>query len=283
MINFRRNYICCLGKLIDFSIPKIMGILNITLDSFYDGGKYVSKTKVINHVKNMIKEGADIIDIGACSTRPGSIAIPINEEINIIDFYTKLIVKNFPNIILSIDTFRSEVAKIAIENGVSIINDISGGTLDKKMFKMVSKLNVPYILTHINGNPFNMQKKTNYNNLIIDINNFFSKKISKLKSLGVNDIILDPGFGFGKKNKDNIYIVKHLDLIGFKHLPILLGVSRKSTIQSILNVSSNNSLNGTSVIHTLALLKKFTVSILRVHDVKESYECIKLLNYYNSI
>lgn len=272
--------IVCSGTLINFEIPKIMGILNVTPDSFYDGGKYLRNIEIIKHVETMLNEGADFIDIGGCSSRPGAELINEEEEIQRVITPIKLILKHFPKTIISIDTYRSKVAYLAIQAGAQIINDISGGTIDKKMFKIVAKLKVPYILNHIQGLPKNMQIAPKYNNCIIDINKFFSKKIFTLKSLGVHDIILDPGFGFGKSIQHNFQIIKYLPLIGFRNYPILIGLSRKSTLQKITQTSANSSLHATSMMHILTLLQGG--SILRVHDVKEAIQCIKIMNIYNT-
>lgn len=272
------------GNFINLNSTKVMGILNLTPDSFYDGGKYLNNIKnLLKYVENMLNEGVDIIDIGGCSTRPGSKFITIKEEILRVINPIKLINKYFPEINISIDTYRSKVALAAVENGAKIINDVSAGTIDKNMFNLISKLKVPYILTHIQGHIHKKQNiKNNYKkNIIIEINNFFSKKIAKLQLLGVHDIILDPGFGFGKNIYQNIHIIKNLSLIGFKNYPIILGISRKSTLQKILNISVLNALNATSSMHILSLING--VTILRVHDIKECIECIKLVKYYNNI
>lgn len=273
--------ISCYGTLINLKVPKIMGILNVTPDSFYDGGKYIRNIDILKHVEKMLNEGADFIDVGGCSSRPGANFITEKEEIKRVIRPINIILKHFPKTIISIDTYRSKVAYIAIKSGAQIINDVSGGTIDKKMFKTVAKLKVPYILNHIKGFPKNMQDYTIYDNCIIDINKFLSKKIFSLKLLGVKDIILDPGFGFGKNIKNNFQIIKYLPLIGFNNYPILIGLSRKSTLQKIINNSAKSSLNATSIMHTLTLLKG--ISILRVHDVKEAIQCIKIINIYNKI
>ncbi|WP_185869542.1 dihydropteroate synthase [Blattabacterium cuenoti] len=269
------------GSLLDFKEPKIMGIVNLTPDSFYDGGKLNSEYKILRHVETLLKEGSDFIDIGGCSTRPGSKFVTKEEEIRRVIKPIRIIIKTFPNIKLSIDTFRSEVANIAIKEGVVMINDISGGELDKNMFSLLGKLKIPYILNHMKGTPKNMQNNPYYHNIIVEINNFFSKKIYYLKKYGIQDIILDPGFGFGKTLKQNFQLLKHLSLLGFKDHLILIGISRKSMIKNILKISYKESLNATSIIHTIALLNGS--KLLRVHDVKEAMECIKLVQYYKKI
>ncbi|AFJ90952.1 dihydropteroate synthase [Blattabacterium sp. (Blaberus giganteus)] len=272
----------CAGSLLHLKEPKIMGIVNLTPDSFYDGGKLCSEYKILQHIETLLNEGSDFIDIGGCSTRPGSKSVTEKEEIKRVIKPIRIIIKNFPNIRISIDTFRSEVARIAVEEGVIMINDISGGKFDKNMFPLLGKLKIPYVLNHMIGIPENMQKNTYYHeNIITEINNFFSERIYYLKKYGIQDIILDPGFGFGKTLEQNFKLLKHLSLLGFQDYPILVGISRKSMIKFILKTSYEESLNATSIIHTIALLNgsKF----LRVHDVKEAVECIKLVQYYKKI
>ncbi|WP_185870438.1 dihydropteroate synthase [Blattabacterium cuenoti] len=267
------------GSLLRFKEPKIMGIVNVTPDSFYDGGKLSSEYKILQHVESLLNEGCDFIDIGGCSTRPGAKFPTEKEELKRVISPIRSILKTFPKTRISIDTFRSKVAEISVKEGVVMINDISGGMLDKKMFLLLSKMKIPYILNHMN-----IKKKIdekNINTIIIEINNFFSTKIYYLKQYGVNDIILDPGFGFGKTLKQNFKLLKHLSLIGFEDHLIIIGISRKSMIQNFLNISSEESLNATSIIHTLSLLQG--VKLLRVHDVKEAIECIKLVQYYRKI
>ncbi|WP_341652231.1 dihydropteroate synthase [Blattabacterium cuenoti] len=272
----------CAGTLLHLKEPKIMGIVNLTPDSFYDGGKLCSEYSILQHIETLLNEGSDFIDIGGCSTRPGSKSITEKEEIKRVIKPIRTIMKNFKNVRISIDTFRSEVARIAVEEGAVMINDISGGKLDKNMFPLLGKLKIPYILNHMKGIPENMQKNPYYyENIITEINHFFSEKIYYLKQHRIHDIILDPGFGFGKTLEQNFQLLKHLSLLGFQDYPILVGVSRKSMIKFILKTSYEESLNATSIIHTIALLNgsKF----LRVHDVKEAVECIKLIQYYRKI
>ncbi|WP_185861203.1 dihydropteroate synthase [Blattabacterium cuenoti] len=272
----------CAGSLLHLKEPKIMGIVNLTPDSFYDGGKLCSEYQILQHIETLLNEGSDFIDIGGCSTRPGSKLITEKEEIQRVIKPIRTIIKNFPNIRISIDTFRSKVAQIAVEEGAVMINDVSGGQLDKNMFPLLGKLKIPYILNHMKGIPENMQNNPYYNeNIIIEINNFFSKKIYYLKKHGIRDIILDPGFGFGKTLKQNFKLLKHLSLLGYQDYPILVGISRKSMIKFILNTSYEKLLNATSIIHTIALLNGS--NFLRVHDVKEAVECIKLIQYYRKI
>ena len=271
----------CKGKLLDLSKPKVMGILNLTPDSFYDGGRNQQENLALKRIEIMISEGLDILDIGGQTTKPGSEMISSEEELNRISSILVQIHKNFPDVIISIDTFYSAVAKEAIDLGAHIVNDISAGSIDKKMFETVADLNVPYILMHMQGKPKNMQHQPSYENIIIEINQFFSEKIQKLKALQINDIILDPGYGFGKTTRNNFELLKNQKLIGFGDYPLLIGVSRKSMICKTLNIKPNNALNGTTAIHMLALQNG--AKILRVHDVKEAKECIQLYESYDSI
>ena len=264
----------CKGNLIDISTPKIMGILNITPNSFYDGGKFKTETDILNHVERMLFDGATFIDIGAYSSKPKSEFVSETDEINRIIPVVDLVLKHFQNAILSIDTFRSEVAKRCIESGAAMINDISAGNLDEKMMPTVAILNVPYIMMHMKGTPQTMQTLTNYENLIQEILFYFSEKVSLARSFGINDIIIDPGFGFAKTVDQNYEILQKLELFNILELPILAGISRKSMIHKVLETSAQEALNGTTVLNTIALTKG--AAILRVHDVKEAMECVKL-------
>ncbi len=266
----------CKGKLIDISSPKVMGILNITPDSFFDGGKYKNEADILFQTEKMLLEGATFIDVGAYSSRPGAAHISENEELNRILPVIDLLVKNFPEIILSVDTFRSEIAKKSIQNGAAIINDISGGKMDKNMFQTVAELQVPYILMHMLGTPQNMQQNPVYEDVTKDIIRFFSEQIFKLHQLKVNDIIIDVGFGFGKTLQHNYELLSNLSLFKNLDVPILAGVSRKSMLYKPLEISANEALNATTVANTIALLNGAT--ILRVHDVKEAVEAIKIVN-----
>ena len=269
----------CAGKLIDLSIPKIMGILNITPDSFYDGGRYSSDKKILDHVEKMIIDGAIFIDIGAYSSRPGGVDINENEELKRIIPALELVNKKFPEIIISIDTFRSKVAEACLNSGASIINDISASQLDEKMMETIAKYNVPYIIMHMKGNPQNMMDKSNYDDMLQEMIKYFSKKINQAISYKINDIIIDPGFGFAKNIKQNYDLLNHLDLLKILDKPIMVGISRKSMIYKSLNSTPEEALNGTTVLNTVALIKG--ASILRVHDVKEANECIKLIGSLN--
>ena len=266
---------------LDLSTPKIMGIINMTDDSFYDGGTNYNSNKTLKKVTKFIKEGADIIDIGGYSSRPGAKNISIKEEWKRIKDIIPIVNKNFPKTIISVDTFRSEIAKRAIENGAHIINDISGGSIDKCLFDTVASLKTPYILTHIKGNPENMQENPNYNSVINEITKYFHKKIKTLKSKGINNIIIDPGFGFGKSLQHNYEILNNLNKFKKFNLPILIGVSRKSMIYRLLKTNPKEALNGTTVVNTLCLLGG--ANILRVHDVKEAKECIKIIKFAQNI
>ena len=259
---------------IDFSTPIVMGILNITTDSFYDGGKFITKDKIEKQIKKIEQEGAKIIDIGASSSRPGSIPVSEKTELDRLIPTIKIVKKITPNLKISIDTFRSKVARECIKNGADIINDISAGEFDKDMFGTIAELNVPYIMMHMKGDSLTMQNNPVYENIISEITSFFEEKIQKLKSMGFNKIIIDPGFGFGKTLEHNYEILKNLSDFNKLNLPILVGASRKSMIYTLLNVSATEALNGTTVVNTISLTKG--AKILRVHDVNEAVECIKI-------
>lgn len=265
----------CKGKLIDVSSPKVMGILNITPDSFYDGGTHKNEKDLLIHVEKMLNEGATFIDVGAYSSRPNANHVSEAEELKRIIPIVNLILNNFTDTLLSIDTFRSEVAKQCIEAGACMINDISAGLLDKNMLKTIAKFRVPYIMMHMKGTPQTMQSLTNYDDLIKDILFYFSERIEAARAQGIIDIIIDPGFGFAKTLEQNFELLNKLELFNIIEKPLLVGVSRKSMIYKTLETSAREALNGTSVLNTLAVQKG--ASILRVHDVKEALECIKLL------
>ena len=264
------------GNSIDFSTPIVMGILNLTSDSFYDGGKYLTEENIIKQCIKIEKLGAKIIDIGACSSRPGSKPVSQQEELKRLIPAIKLVRKYTKNLLISVDTFRSEVAIACVENGADMINDISAGENDKKMFNTIIKLNIPYIMMHMKGNPLTMQNKPNYNDVMSELKEFFNTKIKNLNNKGFNKIIIDPGFGFGKTIDNNYTILKNLMQFKEFNLPILIGASRKSMIYNILNKKAETSLNGTSIINTIGLLNG--ANILRVHDVEEAMECIKITN-----
>lgn len=265
----------CKGTLIDVSSPKVMGILNITPDSFFDGGKYQSTYDILNQTEKMLLEGATFIDVGAYSSRPGAQHISEEQELKRILPVIELLIKEYPEIIISVDTFRSKIAKETIQAGAAIINDISGGSMDENMFATVAKLQVPYILMHILGTPQTMQLNPTYDDVILEITKYFAERIFKLHQLKLNDIIIDVGFGFGKTVEHNFEILKNLSY--FKHLdaPILAGVSRKSMLYKTLHISAQEALNATTSANTIALLNG--ANILRVHDVKEAVEAIKIV------
>jgi dihydropteroate synthase len=259
---------------IDFSTPVVMGILNITTDSFFDGGKFLTKENIIKQAQKIEEEGAKIIDIGASSSRPGS--TPVSEEIELEKLLPaiKLIQKNTKNLKISIDTFRAKVAEECIKNGAHIINDISAGEKDLKMFETIINLDVPYIMMHMQGDSKNMQVNPKYEDVNSDIISFFEKKVRHLNTKGFKKIIIDPGFGFGKTIEHNYEILKNLKKFRELNLPILAGLSRKSMIYNLLETSAEEALNGTSIANTISLLNG--ANILRVHDVKQAVECIRI-------
>ncbi len=270
----------CKGKLMDLSFPKVMAILNCTSDSFYDGGKYPNEKSIANRIDNMIAEGADCIDIGGQSTRPGAKAISAEDEWNRIQFAVQYIAKNHPEQIFSIDSFWSETHRKGAEYGQSLINDISAGSRDIKMFETVADLQLPYVLMHLKGLPENMQYNTEYKNVTLEVNTFLSQKIEILNRLGIVDILLDPGFGFGKNIEQNFTLLRELRHIGFGSFPLLVGLSRKSMIYKSLALTPDKALNGSSVLHTFALMHG--AHILRVHDVAEARQCIALYELYQA-
>jgi dihydropteroate synthase len=268
------------GKLIDLSSPKVMGILNVTPDSFYDGGRFANEKEILNQSEKMLRQGATFIDVGGYSTRPGALEISIEEEKKRTAHAIGIISKHFSDAIITIDTFRSEVAKAAVEVGASLVNDVSGGELDAKMLETISSLKVPYIMMHMRGTPQNMTQLTSYTDLKKEITDFFHTKLFNLKQRGIHDVIIDPGFGFAKNIKQNFELLNHLDHFKILGRPILVGLSRKSMIWKTLNVTAEEALNGTTALNTIAIIKG--ASILRVHDVKEAMEVIRLcecLNY----
>ena len=268
------HLINCKGRLLDLSSPKIMGILNVTPDSFYDGGQYNNIDNALFQAEKMLKEGADIIDIGGMSSRPGADIISTDEELRRVVPVINQIAAHFPESILSIDTIKAEVAKQAIEAGGHIVNDISAGQFDDDFYQTVAKLDVPYILMHMNGSPKTMQHNPNYDNVVTHITDFFVQEVGILRDLGVKDIILDVGFGFGKTIEHNYQLLKQLSDFQIFDLPIMVGVSRKSMIYKYLNIEAKDALNGTSVLHLAALQNGG--NILRVHDVKAAKEVVQL-------
>ena len=262
------------GRLFDLSKPKVMGILNLTPDSFYDGGVHNEINKIEDHVNKMVNDGMDILDIGGYSSKPGAKNISVDEELSRVIPILKHIRKIFPELVISIDTFRSKIASASLNEGADIINDISGGTLDKNMMSIVSKNNCPYILMHMQGNPQNMQNDPSYENVTLEIIQYLAQRIKIAHDNNIVDIIVDPGFGFGKTLEHNFEILNNLEKFNVLDTPILAGFSRKSMIYKTLKTSSEKALNGTSSLNTIALTKG--AKILRVHDVKEAKECIIL-------
>tara|TARA_B000000609_G_scaffold44188_1_gene31983 strand:+ start:47 stop:880 length:834 start_codon:yes stop_codon:yes gene_type:complete len=262
------------GRLFDLSKPKVMGILNLTPDSFYDGGVHNEINKIEDHVNKMVNDGMDILDIGGYSSKPGAKNISVDEELSRVIPILKHIRKIFPELVISIDTFRSKIASASLNEGADIINDISGGTLDKNMMSIVAKNNCPYILMHMQGNPQNMQNDPSYENVTLEIIQYLAQRIKIAHDNNIVDIIVDPGFGFGKTLEHNFEILNNLEKFNVLDTPILAGFSRKSMIYKTLKTSSEKALNGTSSLNTIALTKG--AKILRVHDVKEAKECIIL-------
>ena len=268
------------GNLFDLSTPKVMGILNLTPDSFYDGGKFKKIKKIQNHVSKMIEDGMDILDIGGYSSKPGAKRISSKIEISRILPTLIFLRKTYPKLIISIDTFRSDIAKICLNEGADIINDISSGELDEKMIKIISDFNCPYIMMHMSGNPQNMQKSPKYKDVVIELINYLAKKVKFARDNGIVDLVIDPGFGFGKTIQHNYQLLNNLDKFKILDIPMLVGFSRKSMIYKTLKTNAENSLNGTTCLNTIALTKG--ANILRVHDVKEAKECIILYEKINN-
>ncbi|WP_420574499.1 dihydropteroate synthase [Kordia sp.] len=265
----------CRGQLVSLDTPKVMGILNVTPDSFFDGGMYKDSASILTQVEKMLTDGATFIDIGAYSSRPNAQDVSEEEEKQRLLPIVQLVLKKFPETLISVDTFRSNVAREAINIGAALVNDISAGNSDVEMMKTVGELGVPYVMMHMQGTPKTMQQNPSYDNVLKDILNELSEKIAIAKSHKINDLIIDPGFGFGKTIAHNYTILKELNLFKMLNYPVLAGVSRKSMIYKVLETSPQEALNGTSVLHTIALQNG--ASILRVHDVKEAVECIKLV------
>ena len=269
----------CKGELITFDQPKVMGIINITPDSFYEGSRHTQINEIYKQVDKMLNDGADIIDIGGYSSRPGADNIPAQEELDrVIPIVTK-ITKSFPQARISVDTFRSEVARQALDNGAAMINDISAGYLDDEMMNVIKEYQVPYIMMHMKGTPQTMKSLNQYDDMITDMKYYFSERIDKANSLGINDIMIDPGFGFAKNIEQNFEILSRLRQFEDIGYPLLIGLSRKSMIYKTLSTTPKNALNGTTALNMLALEKG--ASLLRVHDVKEAVECCQLFSRIN--
>ena len=269
-----KKFINCNGTLVDFSTPKVMGILNLAPDSFYDGGKFNNEKQILDHAGQMIQQGAAIIDLGAQSTRPNATRISTEDEWLRLQDPLKKIRKTFPSMILSIDTFHSGIATRALDEGADLINDISGGTMDENMFSVIAKYKVPYVLMHIQKTPQTMQQNPLYKNVTKELIQSFSERIQQLVSSGVHDIIIDPGFGFGKTTDHNYELLNNLGLFRIFNRPILAGISRKSMITKIVHCTPDDALNGTTALNMAALMNG--ADILRVHDVKEAVETIQL-------
>ncbi|MCB7481424.1 dihydropteroate synthase [Christiangramia sediminis] len=267
-------FINCKGSLIDLSHPKVMGIINITPDSFYSGSRFESEKEILKQAEKMLTEGATFLDLGAYSSRPGADDISVEEELKRMIPAIELILKEFPEAVISVDTFRAKVANNSIQAGAAMINDISAGKLDQEMLSVIAENQVPYIMMHMKGTPQTMKDLNQYEDLTSEVLFYFSERIRAARELGINDIIIDPGFGFAKNIAQNFELLSKLELFNNLELPLLVGVSRKSMIWKKLNISANEALNGTTVLNTAALFKG--ANILRVHDVKEALECIKL-------
>lgn len=264
------------GSLLDLSVPCVMGILNVTPDSFYAGSRMQTETDIARRVRQIVDEGAAIIDIGAYSSRPGAEEVSPREEMDRLRMGLDILRKIHPEAVVSVDTFRADVARMCVEEyGVAIINDIAAGEMDAEMFRTVAELNVPYIMMHMQGTPQNMQQNPHYDNLLKEVFMYFARKVQQLRDLGVKDIILDPGFGFGKTVEHNYELLFHLEEFRLFELPLLAGVSRKSMIYRLLGTTPQESLNGTTVLDTICLLKG--ADILRVHDVREAVETVKIV------
>lgn len=267
------------GKLLDLSTPQVMGIINVTTDSFFTGSRFISEKEILQQAEKALSEGASVLDIGAYSTRPNATPVSEQEEVERLQVALKAITSHFSDVFLSVDTFRSNVARFAVEHfGVHIINDVSGGSLDNQMFNTVAQLGVVYVLMHMRGTPETMQQMTDYEHITSDIIQYFEKKIAQLVHLGVKDVIVDPGFGFAKTLEQNYEILSKLSYLKELDFPILAGISRKSMIYKLLDISPDDALNGTTVLNTLALING--ANILRVHDVKEAVEAVKIVQQY---
>ena len=270
------------GRLLDLSTPQVMGILNVTPDSFYAGSRSRTEAEIAARACQILDEGASIIDIGAYSSRPNAEHISPEEEMQRLRTGLEILNRNHPDAIISVDTFRAEVARQCVEEyGAAIINDISAGEMDGQMFRTVARLNVPYSLLHMQGTPQNMQKEPHYENLLKEVFMYFARKVRQLRDLGMKDIILDPGFGFGKTLEHNYELMAHLEEFGIFELPLLVGVSRKSMIYRLFGATPQEALNGTTVLDTVALMKG--ADILRVHDVREAVEAVRLIEKLKSV
>lgn len=269
----------CNGTLIDLTTPKVMGILNITPDSFYDGGNLTNEHLILAQAEKMLKEGATFLDIGGYSSRPGAEEVSETEELQRVIPAVESILKKFPKALISIDTFRSEVAKKCVKAGAVMVNDISAGNLDSNMMKTVAALKVPYVMMHMKGNPKTMTSLADYKNVTKEVLFYFSEKLAEVRALGINDLIVDSGFGFAKTRQHSFELLNNLELFKSLEVPLLVGISRKSMIYKTLQTTPEEALNGTTALNSIALLKG--ANILRVHDVKEAIECVTLLENFN--
>lgn len=269
------------GKLIDLSVPKVMGIINVTPDSFFAGSRKPDLSDAVFMAEKMLNEGADFLDIGAYSSRPGAADISPQEETDRLLPVVEAVAKAFPEAVLSVDTFRASVAEVAVKAGARMINDISGGDLDDQMFATVARLQVPYVLMHLKGTPQNMQEKAQYEDVFAEVFDYFATKIYRLKELHVHNVILDPGFGFAKTREQSFQLLRQMQGFEWLNLPILAGISRKGMVYKTLNGSAETALNGTTVLNTMALMNG--ANILRVHDVKEAVEAVKLFLAYQNL
>lgn len=270
----------CKGTLIDLATPKVMGIINVTPDSFYDGGATTLESEIISQASQMLEQGATFLDVGGYSSRPGATDITEKQEINRVVPAIEAIIREFPRALISIDTFRSNVAKQAIKAGACIVNDISAGKLDPKMLQTIGELQIPYCMMHMRGTPQTMKTLTEYQNITKQVLFYFSERVAAARAHNINDIIVDPGFGFAKTTEQNFELLNHLELFETLDLPILAGVSRKSMVYKTLDISAKEALNGTTALHMVALQKG--ARILRVHDVKPAKECITLFKQLNT-
>lgn len=269
----------CKGQLIDLKTSRVMGIINVTPDSFYDGGATLNIEDIVEQAGTMLSEGATFLDVGGYSTRPGAAEVSITEEMERVLPAIRAILDSFPKAIISVDTFRSEVARVSVEAGAAMINDVSGGQADPQMLPTIAELQVPFVMMHSRGNPRNMQTMTQYEQITRDLLYYFSEHLAKARSLGINDLIVDPGFGFAKTLEQNYELLSQLELLQSLKTPVLVGLSRKSMIYKLLDSSPAEALNGTTALHTVSLIKG--ADILRVHDVREAVECVKLVEQMN--
>lgn len=268
----------CRGRLVQLNRPLVMGIINATPDSFYTGSRHQETEAILGQARQMLEEGADILDIGGQSTRPGSVQVGAQEELERVLPGMEAIHNSFPDALISIDTFYGAVATAAVQAGASIVNDISAGSMDEELIPSVAKLKVPYVLMHMKGKPSTMQQEANYEDITREVLDFFIRQTGRMREAGIRDIILDPGFGFGKTSQHNFQLLHQLSVFSMLELPLMAGLSRKSTIWKTLNISPEEALNGTTVLHTIALLNG--AAILRVHDVKAAVEAVKLVEAY---